>query len=127
MNIKKPPTQKKRLKSFSPRHSIPRKAFFLSPFKSLKMNAHYFFFAINLNTAEVECFATKYLPTTNQKGSRFKFWQINAGFETIGKPITINWSYSATSQQEQLQEALGSDWKVLSLYQACTRISSPSK
>ncbi len=94
------------------------------------MNAHYFFFAINTETHEVECYATKYLPVTNYNSSRFKFWRVNAAFEKIGEAKTVSWSHDHTGQEEQLQAALGEKWQVLDFWQTCRAIQnnfSPAK
>lgn len=87
------------------------------------MNAHYFFFAKNIESGEVECFATKYLQVTNWNGSRFKFWRVNGGLEQIEKPKTVSWNHNYTTQEEQLQAALGEKWQVFSFWHVCNILS----
>lgn len=83
------------------------------------MNAHHFFFAVNTKTNQAECFATKYLPVTNYTGSRFKFWRINSGLEQIEKAKVVSWNHDVNGQDEQLQAALGDEWKVVSFWTTC--------
>lgn len=85
---------------------------------------HHFFFAIH-TSGQVECYATKYVPCTDYKPSRFRFWKINSGLERIGVSKTVSWDHEAPGhgQEEQLQAALGDAWQVLSFHQVCSRIS----
>ncbi len=94
------------------------------------MNAHHFFFARNIETGEVECFATKYIPCTDYKSSKFQFWKINNAFEKREPRKVLSWNHGGTGQDFQLQAALGEKWEVLSFWHTCQAIQkaySPSK
>ena len=71
---------------------------------------------------EAQIFATRYLGPTNFKGSRFKFCRINSSFEELEKPKTVSWEHNVPGhgQQDQLQNALGYKWQVLSQWQMLT-------
>lgn len=90
------------------------------------MNAHYFFFAIHTPTGQVECYATKYVPCTDYKPSRFRFWRINNGLERIGTAKTVSWNHDTPGHghDEQLQAALGEQWQVLPFHKVCSILSS---
>lgn len=78
---------------------------------------HYFFFATS-PAGEAFCFATKYLPCTNTKGSRLAWWRINSGCERIGPKKTQDWNHEISNrQEEQLSAALGEGWTVYDFYQ----------
>lgn len=75
----------------------------------------YIIFAIHLPTGKAEIFGTKFLGPTDYNGSRFKYQRTNAVFvrHSSDKPKTVSWNHDASNQTEQLQIALGKDWKVL--------------
>ena len=87
---------------------------------------------VNLKSTELnkgEIWATKYLGCTNTKGSRLKFWRMNASLELIGKAKVVSWDDSFTGQTEQLANALGADYKVLQQWEilfAATKHAIPS-
>jgi len=77
-----------------------------------------FFFAKNLATGEVCCFATKYIPCGQRRGSRLAWWEINAGCERIGPRKTRDWNNGVTNRhEEQLAEVLGVHWKVYAFHE----------
>lgn len=80
----------------------------------------HFFFAKNKFTGEACCFATKYAPATNTRPARFKWWEINGGFERIGDVCSKSWSHSVEfgeGHEGQLVIALGADWKIYPFHQ----------
>lgn len=71
-------------------------------------------------------YATKYIGPSNFKGSRFKFCRINCSFEEIDRPKTVSWEHNVPGhgQQDQLQHALGNNYRVLSQYETLTACGS---
>jgi len=74
----------------------------------------------------VHIYASKFLPCTNSQGSRLKFWRINVSLEMIGEANTVSWSHSYTGQRDQLQNALGSSFKVLEQWEVLKSLESLS-
>lgn len=67
-------------------------------------------------------YATKFLPVTNSKGSRLKFWRVNSCLEMIGTAKTVSWDHEFTGQAAQLRAALGTGYTVLEQYEALKAI-----
>jgi len=75
----------------------------------------------------VHIYATKFLSCTNSQGSRLKYWRINVSLEMIGEAKTVSWDHSYTGQRDQLQNALGASYKVLSQWEALNTIENAQK
>lgn len=85
---------------------------------------NYFFFAKNLATGEVCCFATKYLPVTDTRPSRFAYWEINCSTEAIpGTKRVVSWAHGETGQIGQLKVALGAEWQVFDHFQTLQKLA----
>ena len=67
---------------------------------------HHIHFVVDNTTGEVSIFATKFLPVTNTKGARLKWWVTNSMLEKIGEAPAMQWSYQYDSQREELQYRL---------------------
>lgn len=80
---------------------------------------HQIHFAIYLPTNEVEIFGTKYIPCTNYRGSRLAYGKINLSLEKRAGWKTVSWANECPGhgQDNQLQFALGNEWRVLSQYE----------
>ena len=72
-------------------------------------------------------YATKFLPVTNHNGARLKFWRVNMCLEKVESAKTVSWSYEHTGQWEQLQNALGPGFNVLSQYETIQAIKAGLK
>lgn len=73
----------------------------------------FFYFAKNIKTREVCCFATKFLLREGE--AYLAFWQINIAAKAIpGTRKKVAWG-EETGHMGQLQAALGEDWEVYSL------------
>lgn len=81
-------------------------------------------FVLNTETNEVQMFATRVLPVTNNTGCRLKWWRINVSLEQIGTATTRQWSYIADSQRDELQHHLGPGFKVLQQFEALKAIEN---
>ena len=75
----------------------------------------------------IRFYATKFLPVTNHNGARLKFWRVNMCLEKVESAKTVSWSYGHTGQQEQLQNALGPGFNVLSQYETIQAIKAGLK
>jgi len=73
---------------------------------------HYIHFVITPADG-VRMYATKFLPVTNSKGCRLKWWWTNSALEIVEPGGTRQWSYKYDSQAEELQYRLGSGFTVL--------------
>lgn len=69
-------------------------------------------------------YATKFLPVTNTKGARLKWWVTNSMLEKIGEAPAMQWSYQYDSQREELQYRLGSGFTVLRQHEALKAIEN---
>lgn len=81
-------------------------------------------FVLNTETNEVQMFATRFLPVTNNTGCRLKWWRINVSLEQIDTATTRQWSYSATGQRDELQHQLGPGFRVLQQFEALKAIET---
>lgn len=81
-------------------------------------------FVLNTETNEVQLFATRFLPVTNNTGCRLKWWRINVSLEQIDTATTRQWSYSATGQRDELQHQLGPGFRVLQQWEALKAIET---
>jgi hypothetical protein len=62
--------------------------------------------------------ATRFVPATNYKGSRFACWEINSSLEILqGTQKTVEWNHRLTGQQAQLQ-AMFPGSQILHLHEA---------
>lgn len=71
--------------------------------------------------------ATKFLPATNHSGARLKFWPASMSLEKIEPAKTVSWSYKFNNQREELQNALGPGFNVLSQYETVKAIETGLK
>jgi len=82
---------------------------------------HYIHFVITPADG-VRMYATKFLPVTNSKGCRLKWWWTNSALEIVEPGGTRQWSYKYDSQAEELQDFLGSGFTVLRQHEALKAI-----
>lgn len=75
----------------------------------------------------VRMYATKFLPVTNSKGCRLKWWWTNSGLEIVEPGGTRQWSYKYDSQAEELQDVLGPGFTVLRQHEATEAIEKAAK
>lgn len=75
----------------------------------------------------IQFYATKFLPVTNHNGARLKFWPVSMSLEKIEPAKTVSWSYKFNNQREELQNALGPDFNVLSQYETVQAIEAGLK
>lgn len=73
--------------------------------------------AVNKVDGDTKIFVSRYIGLTNTKGSRFKYQWVNVSFEGIEPAKMVSWNYEGSNQTDQLQLALGKDWKVLTQWE----------
>lgn len=61
----------------------------------------------------MQLYASKFLPMTDLKPARLKYWRINFCLDMIGEPTVKTWSYERTAQAEELQICLGPEYHVI--------------
>lgn len=87
--------------------------------------------AIHKESKQAYYFAGKFHPLmetkTAQHPARFKFWPVNCLLEKIGKAKTVSWNDNGNSQAEQLQMALGDNWRVLTQYETLQAVVMGAK
>ena len=85
------------------------------------MNYQTFLIAVHKETRQTRFFGGKTIPRTNNKPTRFKYQWVNVSFESI-EPAKVC-TYTERGHHEQLQSALGDDWRVLTQFEAMQAIA----